>query len=136
MEYNFSKTLDVFSRVLDARLLRNDVLSNNFANADTPNFKKSYVNFENQLKVALESQDSSGFKANMTDPRHIPFNKSIDYRTVNPRKYTDMFSQGDNNGNNVDAEEETAKITKNTLSYNLALTNVKSMFRNIEIVLK
>jgi len=43
---------------MDASLIRRDVISNNIANADVPNFKRSVVNFESELKRALNSEKS------------------------------------------------------------------------------
>ena len=45
--------INVLDRAADASWLRNDVISNNISNADTPGFKRSDVNFETQLAKAL-----------------------------------------------------------------------------------
>jgi len=55
---DFSKTVDILQRAMDASLIRRDVISNNIANADVPNFKRSVVNFESELKRALNSEKS------------------------------------------------------------------------------
>ncbi len=53
---SFGKNLEIMTRELDVAALRQNVIANNIANADTPNFKRSVVNFESQLRRALESE--------------------------------------------------------------------------------
>ena len=50
---NFGRTVDLLHRTMDVSLLRRSVIADNIANADTPNFKRSVINFESQLKRAL-----------------------------------------------------------------------------------
>ena len=50
---NFSKTVDILHRTLDAQTVRRDVLAINLANSEVPNFKRTQVNFESELKKAL-----------------------------------------------------------------------------------
>ena len=38
---DFTKTVDILHRAMDASLVRRDVIANNIANADVPNFKLS-----------------------------------------------------------------------------------------------
>ena len=52
---SFTKTIDLLHRALDVSTLRYSVSSNNLANAEVPNFKRTDVNFESQLKRALDS---------------------------------------------------------------------------------
>ena len=54
---SFGKTVDILHRTMDAATLRQQILANNIANADTPNFKRSSLNFESELKRALESEN-------------------------------------------------------------------------------
>ena len=48
-----SSTLDIGSRALAAASLRHEVLSNNIANVNTPNFRRSHVRFEDLLQKEL-----------------------------------------------------------------------------------
>ena len=92
---------------MDVAALRQNVIANNIANADTPNFKRSDVNFESQLKRALDSEKvTPPFPQYITNPRHIPFDKPMDWRQVRPRRVLDYLTEAKNNGNNVDIEQE------------------------------
>ena len=133
---SFDKTVDMLHRSMDVSLLRRDVIANNIANADTPNFKRSVVNFESSLKRAIESESYDGLEAEMTDPRHIPFNRPVDYRSVMPRRVLHYLTTSDNNGNNVDLEEENMLALHNQLSYNLMVQAVSFEFAQVNSALR
>jgi flagellar basal-body rod protein FlgB len=100
---NFNKTVDLLHRAMDASLVRRDVIANNLANAEVPNFKRSEVNFESELKRALNTEKlRPPLELTLTDPRHIPNWRERDYREVQPRRVLDYLSTSKNNGNNVD----------------------------------
>ena len=68
----FGKTVDLLHRAMDVATLRRQVIANNIANSEVPNFKRSTVNFESSLKKALESeQEEPVLPMATTDPRHI-----------------------------------------------------------------
>ena len=53
-----TKVLNILEGGLDGLSLRNKVLADNIANVDTPNFKKSDVNFEAVLQTAIGKKTS------------------------------------------------------------------------------
>ena len=133
---NFGRTVDLLHRTMDVSLLRRSVIADNIANADTPNFKRSVINFESQLKRAFESQKRETIPARMTDPRHIPFYKPVDYRSVGPKRVLDYLTQSKNNGNNVDIEEEMMLSMQNQLNYQLMTLSVSNQFSQVNMVLR
>ena len=134
---SFGKTLDLLHRGMDVTVLRRSVIANNIANADTPNFKRSTINFESELQRALDSEKPSGrLPAALTDEQHIPFSRSVDYRTVKPKKVLDYLTQSDNNGNNVDLEEEMMMELQNQLRYEIMTRSVADQFSRVNIVLR
>ncbi len=133
---SFGKNLDILQRTMDVSMLRQDVIANNIANADTPNFKRSEVDFEAQLKRALDSEKSGTMHAALTNKRHIPFNQPLDYRKVRPRRVLDYLSQTDNNGNNVNTEQESMLLLQNQLRYDLLARSVANQFSRLNIVLR
>ncbi|MGI9255985.1 MAG: flagellar basal body rod protein FlgB [Salinispira sp.] len=132
---NWGKNLDILQRSMSVNLYRQEVTANNIANADTPNFKREFVNFETSLKKALESEKAPAFDAYLTNEKHIPFQREIDYRTVVPRRVTDFLTTAKNNGNNVDIEVESTTYINQQLAYNLMVTAVNHNFRQMNIVL-
>ena len=133
----FAKTVDLLHRAMDASVVRRQVITNNIANASTPEFKRSNVNFESELKRALESEKNKPALAlNLTDPNHIPNWKARDYRDVEIRRVLDYTSTYNSNGNNVDPEQELMLATQNQMSYSLFAQAVTFEFSQINQVLR
>ncbi len=134
---SFGRTLDLLHRNMDVAVLRRSIIANNIANADTPNFKRSTLNFESELKRAIDSEQPSGrLKAALTDDKHIPFDRSVDYHTVKPKKVLDYLTASDNNGNNVDLEEEMMAELNNQLRYEIMTRSLANQFSQINTVLR
>lgn len=134
---SFGKTVDILHRNMDVALLRREIISDNIANADTPNFKRSTLNFESSLKKALESERTKSVpEAKLTHEKHIPFHRPVDYRTVKPKRILDYLSTSDNNGNNVDIEQEMMDALHNQLSYDLMTRVVTNQFTQVNMVLR
>ena len=53
----FTRAVDMLQRSMDVLSLRYQVTANNLANSEVPNFKRSTVNFESELKRAFESEE-------------------------------------------------------------------------------
>ena len=116
----FARTIDLLHRGMYAAAVRRQVIANNLANADVPNFKRSDVNFESELKRALESEGKKPpMELKMTSEKHFPNYRERDYRDVQIRRVLDYTSTYNNNGNNVDPEQEFMLATHNQKSYSL-----------------
>ena len=124
---SFTRSIDLLQREMDVTSLRYQVSANNLANSEVPNFKRSTVNFESELKRAFESEEKAktGFKLTTTDDRHIQINVPYDYRDVEPRRVVDYTSTAKANGNNVDAETEANAILQIQMQYRM-LTQLTS----------
>ena len=135
---SFSRSVDLLQREMDVTSLRYQVSANNLANSEVPNFKRSVVNFESELKRAFESEKKkkNGFKLATTDSRHIQINTPIDYRTVEPRRVTDYLSTAKANGNNVDAETEANNILQIQMQYRLLTQLATFEFDQVNTAMK
>ena len=134
---NFSKTVDLLHRALDAQTIRRDVLANNLANSEVPNFKRSELNFESELKRALDGEKQKPvIELTRTDPRHISNWNPPDWRDVKPRRVLDYVSTSKNNGNNVDAEQEVQRLVENQLMYYLLSQSAAFEFNQVNSVLR
>ncbi|MFC5472009.1 flagellar basal body rod protein FlgB [Cohnella suwonensis] len=102
---------------INAATMRQQVLSNNIANVNTPYFKRSDVAFEEYLAQAIGSQGNRALPGKVTDTRHIPINGS--YPSPSPQVVTDSSTTINNDANNVDVEKEMAMLAENQLRYNL-----------------
>ncbi len=134
---SFGRTLDILHKGMDVAVLRRQVISDNMANADVPNFKRSTVNFESALKKALESERAEPLLPMVTtDPKHIGSFAPTDYRSVEPRRVLDYLTTSKNNGNNVDAEQEMMDSLTNQLAYTLQAQAANFEFNQVNLVLR
>jgi len=133
----FARTVDLLHRSLDANVVRRSVIANNMANAGVPNFKRTNVNFESDLKRALESEKQRpALELTLTNPNHIPNFKARDYRDVEIRRVLDYTTTYNNNGNNVDPEQELMLATQNQMTYEMLAQAVTFEFSQINQVLR
>lgn len=106
--------------------MRNEVLSNNLANVDTPNFKRSDISFENYLKQELVS----GF-GNMDQKI-----AAVDLSNLNATVYVDQSTLSYRlDGNNVDIDMEEANLAENQIRYYTLLDSMTQEFSRIKMVL-
>ncbi|MBL8966883.1 MAG: flagellar basal body rod protein FlgB [Spirochaetaceae bacterium] len=134
---SFGKTVDILKRSMDVSMLRRDVIADNMANSDVPNFKRSVVNFEASLKKALESEGlRPALEMTVTNEKHVPSFRPVDYRSVEPRRVLDYLSASKNNGNNVDPEEELMASVQNQLMYTLMTQATNFEFSQVNLVLR
>ena len=116
----YMKTQDILHRSMTNSMTRRKVISDNIANADVPNFKRSEVVFESAMKRALESENIEKLKVvptQISDNRHIQFFTPLDYKDVKPKINIDYLTTMRPDGNNVDIEKEIVKSTENQMSY-------------------
>ena len=134
---SFAKTVDLLHRAMDANAVRRSVIANNMANANVPNFKRSIVNFESELKRTLDTEKQRpALELATNNPRHIPNFKERDYRDVQIRRVLDYTSTYNNNGNNVDPEQEFMLATENQMTYTLLAQAAAFEFSQINQVLR
>ncbi|MDR0324122.1 MAG: flagellar basal body rod protein FlgB [Treponema sp.] len=133
----FARTVDLLHRAMDVTTVRRQVIANNIANSGVPNFKRSVVNFESELKRALETEKQKpALELTLTHEKHIPNYKERDYRDVQIRRVLDYTSTYNNNGNNVDPEQEFMLATQNQMSYNLFAQAASFEFSQINRILR
>ncbi len=126
----FSNT-KVLEKSLDATWLRNEVISHNIANVDTPGFKKSAVRFEEELEAALLQRGVSGRK---TRENHKSIGRvSID--RVGADIYTPAGTAMREDGNNVDIDTEMAALANNTVMYHYLVQKITREFHRIRNVI-
>lgn len=113
---------------LSLRAQRQQLLSSNIANADTPNYKARDFNFGNALQNALAGNSSPG-NLNKTTAGHLngtaetgPGGEPLLYRNV---------LQGSIDGNTVDMDVERNQFADNGLRYEAAVTMINSQIRSL-----
>jgi flagellar basal-body rod protein FlgB len=109
---------------MDAFALRQKVIANNIANAQTPGYARKEVSFEENFRKALESQNN---KANHTRYNHLSKGREPLYvkSTITEEKLAEGEMPFDNGINNVDMEREMTDLAKTQLDFDAMTKLVK-----------
>lgn len=98
---------------------RQRVIANNIANAETPNYKRSELLFEELIASSMGNNSSSKLAGNRTDERHIVIGKGS-LGLPQAQLITDhSTAMNSTTNNNVDLEAEMSLLAKNQLNYQL-----------------
>lgn len=108
------KTLKALSTALNFREMRQELISSNVANANTPGFKAKKMDFEEALARALDVDGQMQMNTN-SDRHHNVGNGG--FNNLEPEIYDDPNGVVSENGNTVDVEAEMARMAENKLMY-------------------
>lgn len=101
--------------------IRQEVIANNIANVNTPNFRKSNVEFEELLAREIYGEESDGkLKMARTHDKHLPY-VPLEFR-AEPTIEQDNSTIMRVDDNNVDIDIEMATLAKNQIYYNTIVT--------------
>lgn len=118
----------VLDKAADASWLRNEAISNNIANVDTPGYKRQDVAFESVLKKALGMNRYKSMDEKVADLRT---------NRLRVRTYTDYSNYSYRiDGNNVDIDNESSMLAENQLKYQGLITAINHEFTNLKNVMK
>jgi len=99
--------IDLIKKALNYSWKRNEIISNNIANADTPNYKAKDLDF----KSFFDEQLNNNLKLNTTDTRHIQSISESENIVINKETITRLDQ------NTVDIEKEMSNLVKNSLYF-------------------
>jgi len=108
------KTLKALTTALNFREMRQELISSNVANANTPGFKAKKMDFEEALARALDVDGQ--MQMNVSDGRHHNVGNG-GFNNLEPEIYDDPNGVVSENGNTVDVEAEMARMAENKLMY-------------------
>lgn len=123
----------IHERALQVRSDRSQVLANNLANADTPNFKARDIDFRQAIMQAREASDSQRTDMSRTNSRHIE--GFAEQTTADYLKYR-MPTQPSLDGNTVEAHIEKSKFMENSMQYQATLEFIDSKIKGIRGALR
>ena len=122
--YNY---IDILDKAADAAYARNEVINNNIANVNTPNYKRKDVEFDTMLMTALSGSGT-------LDKRVAEMNEHLE--DFNSRTYTDNGSLTyTKDGNNVDIDTESAYLAENQIRYEALVDQMSQEFGRYNMVL-
>jgi len=131
MAINFDKALGLHEEALQLRSKRAEILANNIANAETPNFPARDVDFHATLAGEMSvntpltlSKTDAGHQTGLINP---DFAAELMYRTP---------MQPAVDGNTVDIQEEMARYTENSLGFQTSFDLLNRKFKGLVTAIK
>ncbi|ADN08380.1 flagellar basal body rod protein FlgB [Sulfurimonas autotrophica] len=119
MSIEISKTHALLAKALDYRAARQDMISSNIANADTPYYKPRDISFEDALiakKNELYQDNAHQLKMAQTNSGHLQ--PKAQASQIKPTLYFRDGHMARNDGNSVDIDVETTEMSKNSIMFN------------------
>lgn len=119
-----SSTINVLKKGIEGTNLRHEAIANNIANVDTPKYQRATVEFEEQLRRAINQQ---GFIGRRTHPAHFIIGGPEEIKMVRPRVDIDNETRFRPDKNNINIDQEMADLAKNT-QRNVQFTEILSRY--------
>ena len=130
MSMSFEKALGSAERALIYRSQRAEILSNNIANADTPNFKARDLDFSTVLASETKETPATPFSLKTTNVKHITEKESAGDIYEGALLYSTP-AQPAIDQNTVDQQVEVAKYTENGIRFDAAFTRLNGAFKGL-----
>ncbi len=123
--YNY---INILNKAASASWTKNEIIANNLANVDTPDFKRSDLDFESVLKQALDQSGTKNIDKKISN---------INLAMLKPEIYKDYQELSYRyDGNNVDIDVENAYLADNQIKYYAYLDSINKEFDRIKMVLQ
>jgi len=132
MTNRLDQELQFHQTALNLRAYRQQLLSSNIANADTPNYKAQDIDFSKALSGALNMRMGPITLAT-TNAGHLQskpvsaFESMAQYRNV---------AQASVDGNTVDMDVERAAFAENALHYEASITFINGLLRSMQTAMQ
>lgn len=131
MAISFDKALGIHQQALQVRSRRTQVLANNLANIDTPNYKARDINFKGILRGEVQLS-SSRTSMRVSDDQHfagqsIQSDSDLLYRTP---------QQPSIDGNTVEEQMEHSAYMENSLAFQASFTFLNKKFSGLMSAIK
>ena len=114
----FDKTQKALGASINFRLLKQNVMNSNIANAETPGYKAKKVDFEEALSRAIDNENLG--KMHVTSQDHFLMGQGAISRAK-----ADVYDNPDvaisNDGNTVNLEKEMVELAENSILYRAAV---------------
>lgn len=104
--------------LMDACATRQSVLANNVANANTPGFTRSDLEFKTAMSNALKAGDSEALAR------------------FRPQVREDLSSRARQDGNNVSIQKELGNMAQNRLLYDISALALSAKYSRLRAVIK
>ncbi len=123
--------LTVLQKSLDAAWLKNNLISRNIANVDTPGYKAYELDFEGILKKAIQARNVN---IQTTNPKHFSLGGN-DLGSITPRIKRDRSTSTRLDGNNVDIDVQNANLANNAIKYQALADQLSAKLSRLKTVI-
>jgi flagellar basal-body rod protein FlgB len=117
----FDRTIGLLQRSLDLRSFRHRILSDNLANAETPNFIPKEVSFQKVLQETM--QGGSAVFLRTTHSSHLSGASRVPIETVP-------------SGQSVELDQEMGKLAENNLMFQAGIQVLLKKFEGLKTVIQ
>lgn len=125
---------DFSQQALNLYAKRQEILSSNIANADTPGYKAIDINFKNELKKMLNKcKSNTCVNLTTTSPYHFHANYKNNFFVNTIPVLTNQIKK---DGNTVNMDRERIEFLNNSLKYQSSLIFLKNEIKNIISIIK
>ncbi len=120
----FGGVLSLLGRALDFRAERQNLLTNNLAHVDTPNYRAKDVEFEEALRGAVSrgsvtmERTSAGHLGGGPMPPEEVMGEVVEQKDVPTRP----------DGNTVDLDREMSRLAENSLLYSAGVETLRRLY--------
>jgi len=125
MSFEISSVSSLMAKALNFRATRQNIISSNIANADTPAYRPKDIKFEHILQ-----NKTTQLPLLQTSAKHLKSMKNNDLQA--DIYFRDNIYGNDENG--VDIDIETTQMSKNTIMFNALIKAIKAdtkIFRSV-----
>jgi flagellar basal-body rod protein FlgB len=126
-----SSVTDLLFNQLSFRGDRQNVISSNIANINTPNYKTKELVFDKELKKV---QDDGDLKLSTTNGKHISNFGEVEKKSSNSRIIDVEGLEEQNDGNNVNLDQQMSEMSKNKVIFDAiqaSITKDSRLFRSV-----
>jgi flagellar basal-body rod protein FlgB len=113
----FDKTSSALQTSINMRQIKQNLISSNIANDETPGYHAKKIDFEDALARALDLDGTRGLSA--SHPEH--FNTGGRNPNVRPEIYDNPEGEVSNDGNTVNLEKEMSALAENAIVLKAAM---------------
>jgi flagellar basal-body rod protein FlgB len=121
---------------MDLRMQRQEMLTHNLANADTPDFVPRDLEFEGALRRAIQPTGNQPENALAQPIGVTPFEPLIAPRPTDDQRVVGRPEVIDSlDGNAVDPDKETARIADNSMHYQAQVSLLNRRYSSIQRII-
>lgn len=121
------KSINIYQKALNASWLKNQAISNNISNVNTPGYKRQDVNFESILKEHIGNES---FNLKRTHPNHLPLKEIENIESQIVKESSTSFRRDENN---VNIDVEMAELAKNSIKFNALVQQLSSNLQRLQM---